>query len=81
MAVDDQNITIHVDVARELAAKDKSRQRATTTTNNQLLTGVFSHANIPGQLWWRPRQPVTCAIEVVSLCPPLPLLGHWEVGK
>jgi hypothetical protein len=36
-----QNITIHVDVARELAAEDKSRQRAPTTNNNQPLTGAF----------------------------------------
>jgi hypothetical protein len=27
--VDDQHITIHVDVARELVAEDKSRQRRT----------------------------------------------------
>jgi hypothetical protein len=35
------NITIHVDVARELVAEDKSRQRAPTTSNNQPLTGAF----------------------------------------
>jgi hypothetical protein len=30
-----QNCTIHVDVAKELTAEDKSRQRAMTTNNNQ----------------------------------------------
>ncbi len=76
-----QNITIHVNVARELAVEDKSRHRATTTNNNQPLTGAFSHANIPGRLWRRPCRPVPCAMGMVSLCPPPPLLGHWEAGK
>jgi hypothetical protein len=76
-----QNITIHVDMARELAAEDKSRHRATTTNSNQPLTGAFSDANIPGRLWRRPCRPVPCATGGVSFCPPPPLLGHQEVGE
>jgi hypothetical protein len=76
-----QNIIIHVDMARELAAEDKSRHRATTTNNNQPLTGAFSHANIPGRLWRRPCRPVPCATGAVSLRPPPQSLGHWEVRE
>jgi hypothetical protein len=80
-AVDDQNTTTHVDVARELVAEDKSRQRAMTTNHNQPLTGAFSHVNIPGWLWCCPCQPVSCVTGAVSLCPPPPSLGHQKAGN
>jgi hypothetical protein len=80
MIKNNQNITIHVDVARKLVAEDKSRQRAMMTNNNQPLTGAFSHANIPGRLW-RHRCRPACVMGAVSLCPPPPPLGHWEAGK
>jgi hypothetical protein len=68
-------------MARKLVAEDKSRHRATTTNNNQPLTRAFSHANIPSRLWRHPCRPVPCTTGAVSLCPPPPLLGHWEAGE